>query len=55
VGGGVLELRIDYGHGYRVYCTYRGQRLIVLLCGGEKSTQDRDIERAIKMARELKD
>jgi putative addiction module killer protein len=55
VGAGVSEMRIDYGPGYRVYFVERGKRLIVLLCGGDKSTQDRDIERAKAVARELKE
>ena len=55
VGSGVSELRIDYGPGYRVYFADRGKVLIVLLCGGDKRTQDRDIKRAIKMAAELED
>ncbi|MFC4307618.1 type II toxin-antitoxin system RelE/ParE family toxin [Steroidobacter flavus] len=50
VGSGVSEMRIDYGPGYRVYFTRRGQFVIVLLCGGDKHTQDADIERAIEMA-----
>jgi putative addiction module killer protein len=52
VGHGVCELRIDYGPGYRVYYLERGQRLIVLLCGGDKSTQDRDIAQAQRIAAE---
>jgi len=55
VGAGVSEMRIDYGPGYRVYFVMRGDRLIVLLCGGDKSTQDGDIERAKAIARELKE
>jgi putative addiction module killer protein len=55
VGEGVSEMRIDYGPGYRVYFTMRGDRLIVLLCGGDKSTQAGDIETAKAIARELKE
>ena len=47
------ELRIDYGPGYRVYFVQRGQTIIVLLCGGDKSTQSRDIIRAKTMAQEV--
>jgi putative addiction module killer protein len=54
VGEGVSEMRIDHGPGYRVYFVNRGGVLIVLLCGGDKRTQDRDIKRAIEMAREFK-
>ena len=50
VGSGVSEMRIDYGPGYRVYFTRRGPFLILLLCGGDKRTQDADIERAIEIA-----
>ena len=46
VGEGVSELRVDYGPGYRVYFGQRGQTLVVLLCGGDKRTQDRDIRLA---------
>jgi putative addiction module killer protein len=46
VGGGVSELRINYGLGYRVYFKRRGEELTVLLCGGDKATQDNDIKRA---------
>jgi putative addiction module killer protein len=45
LGGGLFELRIDYGPGYRVYLTQRGETWILLLCGGDKRTQSRDIER----------
>ena len=54
VGGGVSEMRIHFGPGYRVYLTRRGSFVYVLLLGGDKSTQKRDIKRALKMARELK-
>jgi putative addiction module killer protein len=50
VGCGVSEMRIDYGPGYRVYFTQRGPFVIVVLCGGDKRTQDADIKRAIEIA-----
>jgi putative addiction module killer protein len=53
VGKGVLELRIDYGPGYRVYFIQRGETLIVLLAGGDKRTQNRDIKTALDLAQEL--
>jgi len=53
VGEGVSELRINYGPGYRVYFVQRGQTLVVLLAGGDKHTQDRDIKTALNLAREL--
>lgn len=55
VGEGVSEMRIDVGAGYRVYFTKRGQAIILLLMGGDKSTQRKDIKRAKEMARELKE
>lgn len=55
VGNGVAELRIDYGPGYRLYFVRRGKTLIILLCGGDKRSQSRDIVRAKAMAQELKD
>ncbi|MDF1489604.1 type II toxin-antitoxin system RelE/ParE family toxin [Tessaracoccus caeni] len=54
VGGGISELRIDHGPGYRVYYLQDGRRLILLLCGGDKSSQRRDIERAHQIAQEWK-
>lgn len=51
--GGIGELRVDYGPGYRVYFAQRGPVLVILLCGGDKSSQDRDIETAKTMAKEL--
>src|SRR5690348_17786461 len=53
VGGGVSELRIDYGPGYRLYFTRRGLEVIVLLCGGAKSTQAKDIKTAQRIAAAL--
>jgi putative addiction module killer protein len=55
VGGGVSELRIDHGPGYRVYLTQRGHVLVVLLCGGDKSTQAKDIAQAKALAKDLED
>jgi putative addiction module killer protein len=52
VGEGVSELRIHYGPGYRVYFQRRGNLLVVLLCGGDKRTQARDITAAKKLAKE---
>lgn len=53
VGEGVSEMRIHFGPGYRVYFTRRGKVVYLLLLGGDKSSQKRDIKRAIDMAREL--
>lgn len=53
VGDGVSELRVDYGPGYRLYIVQQGETVIVLLCGGDKSTQRRDIAAAKLLAKEL--
>jgi putative addiction module killer protein len=53
VGEGLSELRIDYGPGYRVYFFQRGENLVVVLCGGDKTDQARDITRAKAMAKDL--
>jgi putative addiction module killer protein len=54
VGSGVSEMRIDYGPGYRVYYVQRGEVLVLLLCGGDKRTQDADIRRALAIAAQWK-
>lgn len=51
VGEGVSELRIDYGPGYRVYFVQRGQQVVILLAGGDKRTQERDIRTALELSR----
>lgn len=53
VGDGVSEMRLFVGQGYRLYFTLRGGRLIILLCGGDKSTQQRDIQKAKELAKNL--
>lgn len=53
VGGGVSEVRVPFGPGYRVYYTHRGRDLVVLLCGGDKGSQRRDIARVRELAGQL--
>jgi putative addiction module killer protein len=53
VGEGVSEMRIPYGPGYRVYYKQTGKEIVLLLCGGNKATQDKDIKRAKEIAAEL--
>jgi putative addiction module killer protein len=55
IGGGVSELRVDHGPGYRVYFVQRGSVLVVLLAGGDKSTQAQDIKKAKTLARNLEE
>ena len=50
---GIGELRVDFGPGYRIYFARRGDQIIILLHGGDKSTQDKDIRKALEMAREI--
>lgn len=50
LGRGLLEMRIDYGPGYRIYYIHRGKALVILLCGGDKRTQQGDIARARRIA-----
>lgn len=50
---GIGEMRIDYGPGYRLYFVQRGAELVILLCGGDKGSQRRDIKRAIELAQEV--
>ncbi len=53
VGGGVSEMRLDYGPGYRLYFTRRGQVIVILLCGGDKGSQAKDIRLARSLAQDL--
>jgi putative addiction module killer protein len=53
VGGGVSELRIDYGPGYRVYYKKHGRQMVILLAGGDKRSQSKDIKTALRLAENL--
>ena len=53
IGSGVSELRVDYGPGYRIYLARQGNSVVILLAGGTKKSQSRDIKRAISLAQEL--
>jgi putative addiction module killer protein len=55
VGAGVMELRVDYGPGYRLYYVNRGAEIVILLCGGDKRTQQQDIRRAHDLVRDLEE
>jgi putative addiction module killer protein len=55
VGGGILELRLDFGPGYRIYFTRRGRNVVILLAGGEKHRQERDLQRAREYLEDLKE
>jgi len=55
VGEGVSEMRIDYGPGYRIYFRKTGQKVIVLLAGGDKNTQSKDIKTALRLSRNLEE
>jgi putative addiction module killer protein len=52
-GGEVKEMKVDVGAGYRIYYTIKDSKLLILLCGGDKSTQSADITKAVEMAKEL--
>jgi putative addiction module killer protein len=53
VGQGILEMRIDYGPDYRIYYVHRGAQIVILLCGGDKRRQQKDIKQAQKLAETL--
>jgi putative addiction module killer protein len=52
LGGGLMEMRVDYGPGYRIYFTQPGPDVLILICGGDKRQQQRDIKRARELARQ---
>ncbi len=51
--GGIGEVRIDYGPGYRLYFVKRGEAIVTLLCGGDKASQEKDIRRAMDLAKDV--
>ena len=53
VGQGILEMRVNYGPGYRIYYVHRGAQIVILLCGGDKRRQQKDIKQAQKLAETL--
>jgi putative addiction module killer protein len=53
VGEGISEMRLTYGPGYRIYCKQTGKTIVLILCGGDKSTQDSDTKRATEIAAQL--
>jgi putative addiction module killer protein len=55
VAPGIMELRIHYGPGYRLYATHRGKQVVILLCGGDKRSQRRDIMRAVELAAQIEE
>jgi putative addiction module killer protein len=55
VGQGISELRVNYGPGYRVYFVQKGSTVVILLCGGDKSTQQSDINKAKELSKQLED
>ena len=55
VAPGITELRVHYGPGYRLYATRRGKQVVILLCGGDKGSQRRDIAKAVELAAQIKE
>ena len=55
VGGGISEMRVHYGPGYRLYFTRKGRQIVILLLGGDKASQKQDIERAMRMKAEIEE